>query len=112
MSAITLLQTKISPPVARGDRVSRPRLIRRFSESLTHPLTLICAPAGFGKTSLITDWHEDETASGFPFAWVSVDEDDNDPTRFLVYLISALAKLGHINPDELFAMLQSPQPPP
>ena len=107
-----LLQTKLAIPPARADRVPRPRLIQRLSASLERPLTLICAPAGFGKTTLITDWHEQPDRPDLPLAWLSLDADDDDPARFLTYLVSALINVVHIDGDDLLSTLQSPQPPP
>ena len=67
--------------------VARPRLIDRLDEGLHRKLTLVCAPAGFGKTTLLGGWL---TALPRPTAWVSLDEGDNDPSRFLSYLVAAL----------------------
>jgi LuxR family transcriptional regulator, maltose regulon positive regulatory protein len=111
VSAPDLLHTKLTIPPARADRVPRLRLIQQLGASLESPLTLICAPAGFGKTSLITDWYEQPDAPGLPLAWLSLDEDDNDPTRFLMYLISTLARVAHTIGDDLLMALHSPQPP-
>lgn len=110
--APSLLHTKLAIPPARADRVPRPRLIQQLGTGLERPLTLICAPAGFGKTSLITDWHEQPERPNYRLAWLSLDEDDDDPARFLIYLISALATVGGANWDDLLSSLQSSQPPP
>jgi LuxR family maltose regulon positive regulatory protein len=85
----TLLSTKLRIPAARPNLVSRPRLIANLDEGLHagHSLTLVSAPAGFGKTTLICEWI---SALDRPVAWVSVDEGDNDPTGFLNYMIAAL----------------------
>ena len=72
-------------------------------------LTLISAPAGFGKTTLVSEW---VAGCGRPAAWLSLDEGDNDPTRFLTYLISALQTIAPKIGDGIFVTLQSPQPPP
>jgi LuxR family maltose regulon positive regulatory protein len=110
--APNLLQTKLAIPPVRTDRVPRPRLIQLLSNGLERPLTLICAPAGFGKTTLITDWNEQPNRPDFLLAWLSLDEDDNDPVRFLTYLMSALATVVSTSWDDLFSSLQSSQPPP
>src|SRR4051812_23992718 len=111
-SAPMLLQTKLTPPSSRPDCVPRPRLSQRLIASLEHPLTLICAPAGFGKTTLITDWCQQNATSNLRLAWFALDEDDNDPTRFLTYLVSAVANVATLNTEDLLAALYSPQPSP
>lgn len=93
-----LLKTKFYIPAVRPELVPRPRLLERLNAWLGHKLTLVSASAGFGKTTLVADWlHrlEDASASGRPgevsaCAWLSLDEDDNDPVRFLTYLVAAL----------------------
>jgi LuxR family transcriptional regulator, maltose regulon positive regulatory protein len=82
-----LLKTKLHIPPGRSTLVPRPRLIQKLDQGLTHPLTLISAPPGFGKTTLLTAWLEQKSA---PTAWLSLDERDNDLARFLAYLIAAL----------------------
>ena len=88
--------------------VARPRLIERLNEGKRHKLTLISAPAGFGKTTLVSEW-----AAGCerPTAWLSLDEGDNDPTGFLVYLVAALQTINARIGQGVLGMLQSPQPP-
>jgi LuxR family maltose regulon positive regulatory protein len=111
-TAPELLRTKLAIPSARADRVPRSRLIQQLNASLERPLTVICAPAGFGKTSLITDWYEQSDRSHFALAWLSLDEDDSDPTRFLTYLISALDTVGNTPLEDLLSSVRSLQPPP
>ncbi len=82
-----LLKTKMHIPTARQNFVARPRLIAKLNEGLTRPLTLISAPPGFGKTTLVTAWLEQQPQ---PAAWLSLDESDNDLARFLTYLVTAL----------------------
>ena len=116
-----LLQTKLYIPPIRHELVSRPRLIERLNKGLHRKLTLISAPAGFGKTTLISDWLRQLDV---PTAWLSLDESDNDLVRFLAYFITALQTtevpqepaaqqepVGLIGKGALSA-LQSPQPPP
>jgi LuxR family maltose regulon positive regulatory protein len=104
-----LLETKLFIPPSRPDLVSRPHLIGRLSEGRHRKLTLISAPAGFGKTTLVSDWLRQIDLSA---AWLSLDEGDNDLTRFLTYLISALGTVqGEIQVD-VQMLLQAPQPPP
>jgi LuxR family maltose regulon positive regulatory protein len=81
-------------------------------EGLNRPLTLISAPAGFGKTTLLSEWRASEAGRSFPLAWLSLDNDDNDASRFLIYLVSALGTLKAGMGESALAALQSPQPPP
>ncbi len=104
-----LLTTKIYVPEARPELVSRPHLIAQLDEGLTRKLTLISTPAGFGKTTLLSEWAAQGTA---PVAWVSLDEGDNDATRFFSYVIAALQTLVPGMGEAALAALQSPNPPP
>src|SRR5947209_16069215 len=83
----SILATKLYLPPLRPNVVSRPRLLERLNEGLHRKLTLISAPAGFGKTTLVSEW-----VAGIeqPTAWLSLDEGENDPARFLSYLVAAL----------------------
>jgi DNA-binding LacI/PurR family transcriptional regulator len=89
------------PPVRTG-LVARPHLAKRLEEGLCagHKLTLISAPAGFGKTTLLSEWIHSRTAGAKPegsapgVAWLSLDAGDNDPTRFWAYVIAALQEYG------------------
>jgi LuxR family maltose regulon positive regulatory protein len=121
--AIPLLATKLYVPPARPEWVSRPRLLGRLDAGLSRKLTLVSAPAGFGKTTLLSEWVycrggaiPPSQKSEIISAWLSLDEEDNDPTRFLAYLIAALQTIPSLNATECgadaLAMLQSPQPPP
>jgi LuxR family maltose regulon positive regulatory protein len=104
-----LLQTKLYIPPTRPELVPRPRLIKRLNEGMSRKLALISAPAGFGKTTVVSDWiHQ----SGVPVAWLSLDEDDNDPTRLLTYFVAALQTIDAGIGGTALAVLQSPQPPP
>ena len=100
-----LLRTKTYIPPLGPALVSRPRLIARLNEGLTHKLSLISAPAGSGKTTLLSEWVRH---SGRPVAWLSLDEGDNDPARFLAYLIAALQT---VHPDVGKAARVTPQSP-
>jgi LuxR family maltose regulon positive regulatory protein len=75
---------------------------------MEHALTLISAPAGFGKTTLLAQWL---ASTRMPVAWLSVDVEDNDPTRFLAYLIAALQTLDAQLGTTALALLRTPQPP-
>ncbi|MCL4247992.1 MAG: hypothetical protein KJ065_07575 [Anaerolineae bacterium] len=110
-AASGILQTKLTPPPVRADRIPRPRLTRQFSVSLERPLVLVCAPAGYGKTTMLSEWLVSDAGRDVSFAWLSLDEDDNDPARFLTYVISSLTRLEGIDSDEILSLLNSPQAP-
>ncbi len=134
--ATPLLKTKLYIPPVRPELVSRPRLLERLNAGLHRKLTLISAPAGFGKTTLLSEWinsgvrsrqyevgiEQGRTNEICPtpysllptprFAWVSLDEGDNDPTRFLAYFIAALQTIEANIAKGALSALQSPQPPP
>lgn len=101
------LITKLCPPRVRPDLVRRPHLSERLKEGLDRRLTLVCAPAGFGKTTLVADWLN---SLEHPFAWLALDEGDNDPTRFLTYLVAAFQIVARNIGRSARAMLQAPQP--
>jgi LuxR family maltose regulon positive regulatory protein len=126
-----LLMTKLYIPPVRPELVSRPRLIERLDRGLRlgHRLTLISAPAGFGKTTLLSEWissrqggretkrQEEHLVPSPPcpqvsFAWLSLDAGDNDPARFLAYVIAALQTIEEDIGRVALDALQSPQPPP
>ncbi len=111
-TAIPLLSTKLFVPPPRPTLVPRSRLVARLSQGLTLPLTLISAPAGFGKTTLISEWRASNAGDAYPIACVSLEEEDNDPTRFLAYMVAALGTLKPELAETALGMLQSPQPPP
>ena len=104
----SLLTTKFYRPPVSPKLVPRPHLIRRLEEGLQlgHRVTVISAPAGFGKTTLLSDWL---SQTGRPVAWLSLDEGDNDPTRFLAYLIVALQRIDPTIGQTAQAMLQAPR---
>lgn len=110
-----ILATKLHVPLPRPDTVLRSHLIERLNENLCHglgfrhKLTLVSAPAGFGKTTLISAWI---AGCERPTAWLSLDEEDSDPLRFLTYLIAALQTIVPQVGEALLGTLQSPQPPP
>lgn len=105
----TLLATKLYLPPPRPNAIFRPRLTEQLKEGLHHKLTLISAPAGFGKTTLVSEW---VARVERPTAWLSLDAGDSDPKRFLTYFIAALQKLDKTLGKGLLALLESPQPPP
>ena len=106
-----LLATKLYIPPLRPELVPRPRLIERLNESSRsgHKLMLVSAPAGFGKTTLVVEWLRQTDQ---PFAWLSLDEGDNDPVRFFTYLLVALQRVDPDIGKTAQAMLQAAQPPP
>lgn len=106
-----LLTTKLTIPFSHTELVHLPRLHKKLDESfkLHHSLTFISAPAGFGKTTLVVDWLETITN---PYAWLSLDRDDNDIPRFLRYLIAVLQKLDKKIGQTVQTALESSQIPP
>jgi len=106
---MSLLQTKLHVPSVRPGLVPRPHLIERLNAGLHRKLTLISTPAGFGKTTLLSEWVAD---CGCPVAWLSLDEGDDDPARFLAYLVAALQTVQADVGQAALAALQSHQPPP
>jgi LuxR family maltose regulon positive regulatory protein len=104
-----ILATKLYIPPSRPKVVSRPRLVERLNEGLHRKLTLISAPAGFGKTTLVSDW---VASLERPAAWLSLDEEENDLTRFLTYLVAAVQTIAPTFGEGILDMLQSSQPPP
>src|SRR4030042_3248307 len=106
--ATSILATKLYIPPPRPKGVLRPRLIERLNEGLHRKLTLISASAGFGKTTLVSEWI---ASCGRPVAWLSLDEGDNDLTRFLTYFIAALQTIASKIGAGALTGLQAPQPP-
>ena len=103
----TLLTTKLYVPPPCPTLVGRPRLTVDLSKALTRRLTLVSAPAGYGKTTLVSSWlRETEVAS----TWLSLDEGDNDPIRFLQYFLSALHKIVPTVHLDLLDMLRGMRP--
>ena len=104
-----ILKTKLHIPSPRANGVRRLHLIKQLNEGLHRKLTLISAPAGFGKTTLVSEWVAECKR---PTAWVSLDEGDNDLPRFLTYLVTALQTIAVKIGEGLLGTLQSPQLPP
>ena len=105
----SLLATKLHIPRPRPHLVLRPHLVEQLQHGRERALTLVSAPAGFGKTTLLAQWLEE---SGIPAAWVSLEPEDNDPTSFLSYIIAALQTLDAQIGATALARLHTPQPPP
>ena len=121
---IPLLATKLYIPRPRPGLVARPRLLAQLEAALRGPLTLLAAPAGWGKTSLLSAWyaaaaasaaardHDGGSESVASVAWVSLDAGDNDLIRFWTYILTALDTAHPGVADEALVWLRSPQPPP
>ena len=129
--SIPLLTTKLFIPKARADRVARPRLLARLVDVLQpgRKVALLCAPAGFGKTSLLADWASQAMPASRPWdgapdkssdrraplravTWLSLDASDDDPIRFWTYVLAALQAVRPGIGEELQTALAAPQPPP
>jgi LuxR family maltose regulon positive regulatory protein len=104
-----LLLTKLFIPQLRPKIVLRPCLIERLNAGMHCKLTLISAPAGFGKTTLVSEW---VAVCGRSVAWLSIDENDSDPVCFLNYLVAALQAIRPDIGEGVSGVLRSPQPPP
>ena len=103
-----ILHTKLMPPRIHAALIPRERLLTRLDDGLSKKLTLVNAPTGFGKTTLVSTWLGERE---LPFAWVSLDENDNDPVRFWTYAITALRRLdSDIGKIELAALATSQIP--
>ena len=104
-----ILATKLYVPPPQPRVILRPRLVEQLNEGQHRRLTLVSAPAGFGKTTLLSEWIG---GGQRPAAWLSMDEGDNDPSRFLAYLVAALQTIAANVGEGVLGALQSPQPPP
>ena len=107
-----LLTTKLYVPRAHPNLVPRPRLGKLLTEGMSRKLTLISAPAGFGKTTLLSEWWMMHLGNEYPVAWISLEEADNDPMRFLSYLIAALQSIETDIGEVALLSLRSPRPSP
>ena len=109
-----MLTTRLCIPPTRPELVVRSRLTDRLNAGLgqgncfARKLTLVCAPAGFGKTTLVCEWLN---GLDHPHSWLSLDEGDNEPFRFFTYLLAALQKVDFRISQAAEAMLQASQPP-
>src|ERR1700722_2710757 len=106
-----LLETKLHVPRWRRSLVARPRLSERLSRGAESALTLVSAPAGFGKTTLLAEWLAVAAADGRSVAWLSLDQRDNDPALFWTYLVAALNTGAPAGGAGALARLQPPRPP-
>ncbi|MDQ0116191.1 LuxR C-terminal-related transcriptional regulator [Paenibacillus harenae] len=103
-----ILATKLYIPLPRTKAILRPDLIERMNKGLDRKLTLISASAGFGKTTLVSEW---AAVCERPVAWLSLDEGDNNPIRFLTYLVTAVQKIAEGIGEGVLGALKSSQPP-
>ena len=105
-----ILQTKLYIPVTRHSLVPRPRLLAKLNAGLPGRLTLVAAPAGFGKTTLIAGWSRQLADAGeWAPAWISLDEGDNEPVTFFRYVIAALQTIDDRIGQPASELLQAPQ---
>ncbi len=111
IAVIPVLETKLYVPGRRAGLVSRPRLVERLQEVSERKLTVASAPAGFGKTTLLTEWLADSAAGERTAGWVSLDATENEPALFWAYFIRALQKVHPTVGEHALSLLRSPQPP-
>lgn len=104
-----ILRVKLSIPPSRLGIILRRRLLDRLNEGVDHRLILVSAPAGFGKTTLISTWIVE---SAYSTAWLSLESADADPNRFLTYLVGALQTISPTLGENALQALSFPQPPP
>ena len=103
-----LLQTKLYVPQNRPTLMPRPHLIEKLNQRLDRKLTLVSAPAGFGKTTLVTHWGQQLTEAGdWHLGWLSLDENDNEADRFFTYFVAALQQIDGRFGQSTLELLQS-----
>ena len=104
-----ILSTKLNPPLIRADIVNRPQLLSQLERDVNRSLTLIAAPAGYGKSTLAAQWLE---ASSLPGVWVSLDEADNDLRIFISYIVAAVRRIAPNSCTRIYDLLDAPRLPP
>ncbi len=103
-----ILHIKLMPPRLQPSAIPRDHLIRRLDNSLGRKLTVLRAPTGFGKTTLVSMWM---ASRDFASAWVTLDENDNDPSRFWTYVVTALRTFDSALGKTTLSALSAPQLP-
>src|SRR5512136_1556315 len=101
--AFAALSTKLHPPLPCQTLVPRPRLTAALTQAKNHALTLVSAPPGYGKTTLVVSWLQ---TADTPWVWLSLEEADDDPVRFLQYLLTALEPVAPSIHGDLTGLLQ------
>ena len=104
-AAIPILRTKLHQPSAAANHLHRTHLLERLEKNLYRPLTLVSAPAGYGKTTLMSCWLE---SCGIPSAWVSLDKNDNNFQQFLSYFLAAVRNMFPDAGRKTLAMVNAP----
>ena len=99
-----LLNTKLYIPTCQAHLIQRPRLIELLDQGCHSKVTIISTPTGYGKTTLLCQWL---SGCGFPITWLALDKADNDPIRFLLYLVAALQRIEPNLGDDVFNALES-----
>jgi LuxR family maltose regulon positive regulatory protein len=107
-----LLTTQLYAPRVRAGLVPRLRLLARLDAGLETPLTVVTAPAGFGKTAMLAAWQAELRARGMPVGWLTLEDGDNDPIRFWSYILAALARLAPGIREALQPLLSASPPVP
>jgi LuxR family maltose regulon positive regulatory protein len=103
---LTILETKLNPPALSRNHISRFHLIENLNNRENRKLTIVSAPAGFGKTTLLAEWAAENLGQ---VAWLSLDKEDNDPTRFWSYVVAALQKTHNSLGSGLTPIIRTPQ---
>lgn len=103
---IPIRRRKLTAPRLGGHLVARPRLMARLDQSLDVPLTLVAGPAGFGKTTAVAQWL---AGVATPAAWLTLDEGDANPRRFVTHLVAALAGVLSLDPEHSLRLLHAPR---
>ena len=106
-----LLQSKYRIPGHRPGTVARPRLVEALGGALRAAVTVVSAPAGFGKSTLLAEWLADCPGETATVAWVSLDERDDDPARFWGYALAAVQAAAGVGDDALGLLESSPSSP-